>query len=183
MMQITSLSRSSLAALLTALSMVGATAGSCKLKPLPIHAAAPDRKDLFIGRSSLVELQFKNDKTEGEIDTFPERPLVVRQVTSGKTCEVDGGVWVRKSVFISTADRVIVTHEFSGANDSLNFYDAFTCEKLQEIDTSKATWTVNGALITVFKPGTASDAKRQSPRGSTTRYRLDSSCQAVKSFK
>lgn len=165
------LSRACLALWLSALATTSAIAGHCALKPLPIVAAAPDRHDLFVGRSSLVELRFKSDKTEGEIDTFPEPPLVVRQVVSGKTCDIDGGIWVRKSVFISTADRVIVTHEFSGSNDSLNFYDAFTCEKLQEIGTSHATWHIKGSLITVSKPG------------ATRRYRLNDACTAVKSFR
>lgn len=161
------------------LSVTIVNAGICILSPLPINPIAPERTDIYIGTSKLVEVQFRNEKTEGNVEVFPEPPLIVKNRKNNTTCSIDGGVWVRKSVFVSNNDSVVVTQEFSGSNDSLNFYDARTCKKINEIDVSNSTWEIRGTEISISKQ----DAVNKEGGGRLSTYKLNESCNPVKSNK
>lgn len=153
------------------------SAETCILSPLPINPMTPERTDIFIGKSKLIDVQFINEKTEGSVEVFPEPPLIIKNHKLKTTCSIDGGVWIRKSVFVSANDGVVVTQEFSGSNDSLNFYDAKTCKKINEIDVSNSTWEIQGSEISISKQ----DALDRKKRGVMKVYHLNTSCNPVKS--
>ena len=161
------------------LSVTIVNAGTCTLSILPINPIAPERTDIFIGESKLIEVQFRNEKTEGNVEVFPESPFIVKNHKLNTTCFIDGGVWVRKSVFVSNNDSVVVTQEFSGSNDSLNFYDVRTCKKINEIDVSNSTWVIRESEISISRQDAMN--KKRGERLST--YQLNESCNPVKSNK
>ncbi|MEQ1621763.1 MAG: hypothetical protein ABL919_10175 [Methylococcales bacterium] len=148
-------------------------AGCCTLTNVPINPMSPDRTDIYIGQSNMVELQFRNDKVTGTVEVFPEPPLTINNRKSNTSCAIEGGVWARNGVFISNDDSVVVVHEFSGSNDSLNFYNTQTCKKLNEIDISNSTWNIKESEISVAKQGNKQANK-------PTIYQLDAFCKPVK---
>lgn len=125
-----------------------AASASCTLQPVSIQPAAAEPTDTYIGRTAALELRFHNDKTSGPVDVFPEPPLTVRQLATSNECAIsDGGIWVRQHVYASADGRVLVTHEFSGSNDALVFYDTGTCAKKAVVDVSNAQWFLEGSTI------------------------------------
>lgn len=153
-------------------------AGSCTLINLPINPISPEPSDIYTGQSSVVEVQFHNDKVTGTVDVFPEPPLTINNRKFNTSCAIDGGVWARNAVYISNDDSVVVMHEFSGSNDSLNFYSTQSCKKLNEIDISNSTWNIKESEISIAKQG-VSNSKKQATK--PTIYQLDASCKPVKS--
>lgn len=147
-----------------------AVARECALTALPINPIAADRSDFFVGISGKLELRFVNDKTAGEVTVFPEPPLLITNLASKANCAIDGGVWVRKSVFVSQDNKVLVTQEFSGSNDFLIFYNTETCQKLYEIDVSNSNWSIHGGDINVSKAG----------KPKPTHFHLNAACLPVK---
>lgn len=146
----------------------------CTLTPLSIAPLA-GRNDVYVGHGRNISLEFRNEKNEGPVDVFPEPPLVIYHRPSGSTCAIEGGVWVRHSVFISADEKVIITLEFSGSNDSLNFYDTSTCGRFASIDVSGARWEISTGRITVSHgPGTPAK------RSNTLRFTLDTACRPHK---
>ena len=127
----------------------GANANDCKFVRVEINPIAPGRTDIFIGRTEQIEVRFDNDKTDGTIEVFPEPPMTVISRRSKTKCFIDGGVWVRNSVYASDNNEILMTHEFSGSNDSLNFYNVQTCQRINQIDVSNSTWEIQGSEITV----------------------------------
>ncbi|MDD1622148.1 MAG: hypothetical protein LUQ11_11770, partial [Methylococcaceae bacterium] len=135
--------RQTIAIVFSILSLSIANAETCTLNALAINPIAPGQNDIFIGKSNLIELQFKNEKTEGIVEVFPEPPLTIKNQKLKTSCSIDGGIWVRKSVFISNNDSVIVTQEYSGSNDFLIFYNTENCKKIAEIDVSNSSFEIN----------------------------------------
>lgn len=116
-------------------------ATSCSLFPVPINPEGHEPAAAYVGQTATLTLRFTNEKTTGPVDAFPEPPLRVTQIPAGTTCTIDdGGIWVRQHVYADTQGRVLATHEYSGSNDSLNFYDTRSCRKLATVDVSNTTW-------------------------------------------
>jgi hypothetical protein len=116
-------------------------ATSCSLQPVPIEPEGIEPAATYVGHTATLTLRFANEKTTGPVDVFPEPPLRVTQGTAGTTCTIDdGGIWVRQHVYADAQGRVLATHEYSGSNDSLNFYDTRSCQKLATVDVSNTTW-------------------------------------------
>ncbi len=147
------------------------------LEHIAIEPIAPDRNDVYVGASELIEVQFSNFKTDGPVEAFPEPPLIVHDRRSKTSCSIDRGVWSRKSVFISHDGSVLVTHEFSGSNDALNFYDTKTCSRRRSLDVSNATWVIDGAAIQITRTSTAGK------HGGMSVVRLDERCLPEKTIK
>jgi hypothetical protein len=116
-------------------------ATSCSLQPVPIEPEGQELAATYVGQTATLTLRFTNEKTTGPVDVFPEPPVRVTQRTAGTTCTIDdGGIWVRQHVYADAQGRVLATHEYSGSNDSLNFYDTRSCRKLATVDVSDTTW-------------------------------------------
>jgi len=137
------------------------TSEACSLQPVSIQPAAREPTDTYVGRTAALELRFRNDKAGGPVDVFPEPPLMVKRLDT----RTDGGIWVRHHVWASADGRTLVTHEYSGSNDELVFYDTLSCARTAAIDVSVAQWTVDGRTVAITQAG-----KRQS------RVALDAAC-------
>lgn len=139
---------------------------ACFLQPVPIQPAASEPTDTYVGRTAALELRFHNDKTSGPVDVFPEPPLTVKQLGNQTECAIqDGGIWVRRHVWASADGRTLVTHEYSGSNDELVFYDTRSCARTAAIDVTGTQWTVDGRTVAITQAG-----KRKS------RVALDAAC-------
>jgi hypothetical protein len=114
----------------------------CRFEHLAIQPLVADKLDVLTGSAQQVEVCFFNAKEAGEIEVFPEALLTIRDLRSGKQCAVDGGVWVRKDVYLGAQGKTLLTHEYSGSNAFLMFYDTATCRKLSEVDVSTKKWTL-----------------------------------------
>lgn len=143
-------------------------ATSCKLDNIPVIPLKPGQYETFHARAKSVELRFHSDSNTPDVDVFPEPPLQVLQLASNAQCEIEGGIWVRKDVFLSQDEQILVTHEYSGSNDYLMFYKTASCAKLHELDVSEAKWQIAGNIIRVQESG-------KSPR----KYELDASCKPL----
>ncbi|MFZ6654850.1 hypothetical protein [Undibacterium sp. TJN19] len=147
-------------------------AASCSLKNLLVKPVTPGKKDVFHGETSGVEIRFTSLADDAEVDVFPEPPLLITQKQTNRQCEINGGIWVRKDVYLSQNEQVLVTHEYSGSNDFLMFYKTSDCSKIQEIDISYAKWKIHGTTINVL-PET--DGKKPG-KPKTRIYQLDAAC-------
>jgi hypothetical protein len=117
------------------------TSPPCVLQPVPIEPEGKEPAATYVGQTPTITLRFTNEKTAGLVDVFPEPPVRVTHSAASTTCTIDdGGIWVRQHVYADAQGRVLATHEYSGSNDSLNFYDTRSCRKLATVDVSNTTW-------------------------------------------
>ena len=147
-------------------------AASCVLKNLPIRLVNPQKKDIFHGETSNLEIRFTSVADDADVDVFPEPPLLITQKQSNSQCNINGGIWVRKDVYLSQDEQVLVTLEYSGSNDFLMFYKTSDCSKIQEIDISYAKWKIRDATITVMPEIEG----KKSGKSKARIYQLDAAC-------
>jgi hypothetical protein len=141
-------------------------AASCSLQPVPIEPEGKEPAATYVGQTATLTLRFTNEKTTGPVDVFPEPPVRVTQRTSGTTCTIDdGGIWVRQHVYADAQGRVLATHEYSGSNDSINFYDTRSCHKLATVDVSNTTWRLGAEGLDI---GVQTKAGKQKKRVALT---------------
>lgn len=144
---------------------------ACTLQPIAIEPAAVEPTDTYVGRTASLELRFHNDRTSGAVEVFPEPPLRVKHLPTQGECAInDGGVWVRRHVYADAQGQVLVTHEYSGSNDQLTFYDTRSCARLASIDVSNRTWVVEGGTILITAPKAPKATKKP------LRIGLDAAC-------
>lgn len=122
----------------------------CQLNLLPIEPLAPDQRGIYVGKQGGVEVRFINEK-DGEPEAFPEPPMTIANLASGSRCEVDGGIWLRKAIYLSADGKMLMAQEYSGSADQLNFYDTRTCRKTGVLDVSQATWHLDKGAIKVHR--------------------------------
>lgn len=127
----------------------GSVAAACALAPLAVDPLDGTRRDIYAGRGKAVEVSFRNLSERADVDAFPEPPMTLRSLRSGAACEVDGGVWARRSVHLSADEKTLLVQEYSGSNDRLLFYDTATCKQRAGIDISGAQWSIDGGRIVV----------------------------------
>lgn len=140
------------------------SANACTFINLPINPISPEKIDTFLGKSEFVDIKFNNEKTEGNIEVFPDSPLIVTNKKTNSTCSIDGGVWVRKDIYVSDDNAIIMAHEFSGSNDFLSFFDTRSCKKTGEINISNSMWRVEKLNnISVSKQGAIKGKKPIKP--------------------
>jgi hypothetical protein len=129
---------------------------------VPIEPEGQEPAATYVGQTATLTLRFTNEKTTGPVDVFPEPPLRVTPSAAGTTCTIDdGGIWVRQHVYADAQGRVLATHEYSGSNDSLNFYDTRSCRKLATVDVSNTTWRLGAeGLVMDALPQAGKQTKR-----------------------
>ncbi|BBB64071.1 hypothetical protein UNDKW_5798 [Undibacterium sp. KW1] len=148
-------------------------AASCRLENIPVTPLKPGQYETFHAKAKSLELRFHSDANDPEVDAFPEPPLQVLQLASNTQCEVDGGIWVRKDIYLTQDEQVLVTHEYSGSNDFLMFYKTADCTKLHELDVTASRWKIAGNTISV------QSMEKQKKGQQTKQYVLDASCKPV----
>jgi hypothetical protein len=119
------------------------------LRRLPIDPLDAASRKVFAGSGRAVRVEFTNDSNRDPVKVFPEPPLTIRQLNADTSCTIDGGVWVRDSVFLSEDEQMLVVLEFSGDLNQLIAYNTGTCKKLGQINVSGGRWAVNGSEILV----------------------------------
>ena len=134
-------------ALLAMFCLTNVQAATCQLQNLKVGPLLAGKFDVFQAKSKHLDLRFSSASDSAEVDAFPEPPLTVIHHETGKQCQIDGGIWVRKDVFVSLDEQVLMTHEYSGANDFLVFYNTGDCSKLHELDVSASKWQIKGSTI------------------------------------
>lgn len=127
------------------------SASACAFINIPINPISPEKIDTFLGSSENIEIRFDNEKLDGSIEVFPDSSLNVTNKRENTSCSVEGGVWVRKDVYVSDDNGTVLAHEFSGSNDFLNFYDTRRCGKIGSIDISNSTWKLEKLNVYVFR--------------------------------
>jgi len=108
----------------------------------------------FIGVGQRISVIFQNDSEGAEhtIEVFPEPPVIVRNHQTNTSCQIDeGGIWVRKHVYLSDDEYYLLFNEYSGSSEAFISYDTRTCEKLKRMDVSGLDWTIEGNQVH-FKP-------------------------------
>jgi len=129
------------------------------LHRLTIDPISPDRRDIFAGQGKTVRVEFHNYSDSDPVEVFPEPPLTVRRPATNTSCEIDGGVWPRDSVFLSDDEKILVVAEFSGSSAHLLAYDTGTCKIQGNIDISNARLSVSGKEITLATRCSDNDMK------------------------
>lgn len=147
-----------------------AFANTCDVERVAIDPISSDNNAIYIGKTENLEIQFKNDKLVGEVEAFPEPPMIVRNRKTNTECQVGSGIWLRNAVFVDRAERQLITEEFSGSNTVLNFYDTHTCKRLSQVDISGDSWEINSRKLVTQK------IKRHGKRI----YNLDKNCLPIK---
>lgn len=154
-----------------------AFACDCTLTHIPINPIEPTRNNIFVGKAATLELQFHNESTKQVVDVFPEPPLTIRHSASGTSCDINGGTWVRQSVYLSTDEKILVVQEFSGSNDQLVFYETATCKKRSEVDISGARWMIASNQISIGRQCSRDDI---TSCGSIKQLDLDRRCSPMR---
>ncbi|MFZ6777152.1 hypothetical protein ACO0LD_10040 [Undibacterium sp. Ji83W] len=168
--------KTTLFAMLTCLLTTQVHAAGCQLHKLAVIPLTPGQYEIFHAKSKSVELRFHSESNDPEVDAFPEPPLQVLQLATNTQCEINSGIWVRKDVYLSQDEKVLVTHEYSGSNDFLMFYNTGSCAKLHELDVSASWWNISGDTIRIQNMEQA----KKTP--AAKQYMLDASCQPVAKF-
>jgi hypothetical protein len=110
-------------------------------------AIEPETSALYVGAGERVRVEFDNYRLDGEVDSFPEPPLRISQ--NGVSCKVDGGIWLRKGVYLDVAERHLLVQSFSGSGGELTVYDTASCAELARIELPEASWAVQGEQLLV----------------------------------
>jgi hypothetical protein len=126
---------------------------------LTIDPISPDRRDIFAGEGKSVRVEFHNYSDSDPVTAFPEPPLTVRRLATNASCEIDGGIWPRDSVFLSDDEKILVVAAFSGSSAQLLAYDTGTCKVQGKLDVSNARLSVSGKEITLATRCSGNDIK------------------------
>ena len=126
-------------------------ADTCSFSKIDINPLDRKINDTYYGTLDFLEVRFNNERYDGEVSVFPEPPLVVINNKRKTRCTIDGGIWVRNSVFASGDKSTIATLEFSGSNEHLRFYNTVSCEKTAEVDLSNARWKLEGDKLQILR--------------------------------
>lgn len=155
-----------------------APATTCGWKSLSIHAEQPEKRDQYVGRGFRVELRLPNERVDVDPDVFPEAPVVVSQISNGNSCQLpEGGIRVRKSIYLNSDESALLMLEYSGSNEWLAMYDTVSCLQILEIDVSGSMWFLEPEGLVV-----GSSCKGDGPDSclSTRIYDLGRGCRRVK---
>lgn len=136
-----------------ALLLVPLAACSAEYQRLDIAPSSPGSTKDFVGGQGRVKVHFQNYNERADVEVFPEPPMTI-QAGDGR-CDVDGGVWVRNSVYLSGSGRVLMVQEYSGSSDELVFYSTQACKEELRIDVSGAKWAMSGERLLIGRSCTS----------------------------
>ncbi len=114
----------------------------CAYRALAIEPRGAEYAALYGGAGERVQVEFHNFKRDGEVDSFPEPPMLVRQ--GAASCSVDGGIWLRHAVFLDRREQRLLVQSFSGSGGELLIYDTQTCAELSRLQLPEASWSLAG---------------------------------------
>jgi hypothetical protein len=130
---------------------MAAEARTCTFNALAIEPTSATRAEQYKGAGKKIEVLFHNEQFDRPVKTFPESSMKIRRADKSAQCEIDGGIWTRNAVFLSSDESAVIAKEFSGSNEQLSIYDAKTCALKQKIDVSGGAWKLEAQQLTVGK--------------------------------
>lgn len=141
------------AALLSLLSLLGplsaqaASEPACAIRNVRIDPLPAGQFQTYAGQTATLEIRLSSARSERETDNFAEPPLRLRHRESGGSCDIYGGIWPRNGIYLDQSERTLITVEYSGSGESLNFYDTANCKRLKQLDVSGKTWSFSAKSI------------------------------------
>jgi hypothetical protein len=115
-------------------------------RQIPLHSVPdsvllPDNTPLiFVGETKTLELHFftytYGEQRASQIDGFTEIPVTITNRKTFRSCAIDGGIWVRKEIYLSADERILILGEHSGAYGGLTAYDTQTCREIRRMETA-----------------------------------------------
>jgi hypothetical protein len=112
-------------------------------RQIPLHSVPdsvllPDNTPLiFVGETKTLELHFftytYGEQHASEIDGFTEIPVTITNRKTFRSCAIDGGIWVRKEIYLSADERILILGEHSGSYGGLTAYDTQTCREIRRM--------------------------------------------------
>ncbi|UUY08174.1 hypothetical protein LRS11_20620 [Pseudomonas sp. J452] len=127
----------------------------CAYQPLAIEPRGAEYAALYGGAGERVQVEFHNFKREGEVDSFPEPPMVLRQGPA--SCSVEGGIWLRRAVFLDRREQRLLVQSFSGSSSELLVYDTRTCTELARLELPEASWALEGDSLVLGRQCSAGE--------------------------
>ena len=121
----------------------------CVLQNIPVVSTDLLRNEVYVARKKAIEVHFRNENAPKPAEIFPDPLVTVRHLNTAKSCDIaDGdGIWSGKSVYLDANEHILILNEYSGANDTLVFYDTRNCHRLDELDVSGKRWQISGDRI------------------------------------
>jgi hypothetical protein len=119
----------------------------CVLQKIPVISTDPLRNETYVARAMTIEVQFRNENAPNPAEVFPDPLVTVKNITTAKSCDIKDGHGIWSSVYLDANERVLILNAYSGASDTLYFYDPKTCHKLAELDVSNKSWEISGDRI------------------------------------
>jgi len=152
--------RSTVILSLTAVSLIA----SCPIADIRADAASPneicsfqrleilptDRIDFarFVGRGNKILIDFKADFGK-ETDVFPDPPSIVNRSTN-KSCNIEeGGIWLRRHVYVTADESRLLSSQYSGSWEALVVYDTGTCARLGEMKLNRRLLGIDSNTVSV----------------------------------
>lgn len=121
---------------------------TCTFQRLEILPTDPVNFERFSGRGHRVFIEFKADFGR-ETDVFPEPPTVVNRSTN-KSCNVEeGGIWLRRQVYITPDESRLLSNQYSGSWEALVVYDTNTCARLGEMRLNRRLVSIDRNTVSV----------------------------------
>jgi hypothetical protein len=119
----------------------------------------------YVGHGKTLDVLLTSDVPDRETDSFPDNFLTVSRHDGGKSCNITGGVWARKGIQLDRSERTLIALEYSGSNDTLNFYDTQSCKLLAIVNVSGQNWSLG--RTTLLRSSKLNDSAPRSTRVSS----------------
>jgi len=108
------------------------------------------KKFIASGKRVSISFQSYSDADASDIDVFPEPPVVIGNKETGASCKIlDGGIWVRAEVYLSSNENYALMNEYSGSGSDLVVYDTSTCLEVERLDVSGVDWSIAGNKLNI----------------------------------
>lgn len=104
----------------------------CQVKPVTLSAVGAGHSS-YGATVGPWRLAIRNEEAPRPATTFNEYPLEVTDTRSGKTCRIDGGIWIPAGFAAVQDQNHLVAIESSGSDVTLTVYDLLSCRVLRRV--------------------------------------------------
>lgn len=104
----------------------------CQVKPVPLSAVGAGHAS-YGATVGPWRLTIRNEEAPRPATSFNEYPLEVTDTRSGKTCRIDGGIWIPAGFAAVQDQNRLVAIESSGSDVTLTVYDLPSCRALRRV--------------------------------------------------
>jgi hypothetical protein len=103
---------------------------NCDLRLIDVEPTNPGDYRTYSGRGKVIELVFVNDRPGKPADVFPEPAIILKNITTGEKCQIEGGIWIKDRVYLTSDEKVAGLGCYSGSSVRLQLYDTETCHMI-----------------------------------------------------